>query len=83
MSVDITSQPVEHVELQDIDFHPLVRAELNLELKKWTSRLEQIPPERLQHIQGKVELLRWILTKMHSEILVRERAKAKLAEGKE
>ncbi len=82
-AIDTLSQPLEHIERDDIEFHPLVRAELNLELNKWTNALEKVPPEKLQSVQGKVEILRWLLTKMHGEILQKEREKAKKAEARE
>lgn len=78
--VEIVSQSRDIIALEDIEFHPLVRAELTLELKKWTEALEKITPDRLQSVQGKIEILRWILSRMLNEILVKEREKA-LANG--
>jgi hypothetical protein len=74
--IEITSTAREHVTLDELDFHPLVRTELQAELKKWTEALERVTPDRLQATQGKVEILRWILGRMANEIVTRERVKA-------
>lgn len=81
--VETLSQPVDLVSLETIEFHPLVKAELYLELKKWIDALEKIPPERLQSVQGKVEILKWVLQRMPSEIIQKQRAKAQAAETQE
>lgn len=86
MSIDTISQTVDHVELEQIEFHPLVRARLREELQTHSQALWSAPPESIRVLQGRCEVLRWILGEEPStsgrptllrDIIVKEREKAK------
>jgi hypothetical protein len=90
--VDIITQPAERIEMADIEFHPLVRARLRQELLTHSNALFSAAPESVRVLQGRCEILRWVLGEekpgsgrpaLLSGILADEKQKAKAAEAKE
>jgi hypothetical protein len=83
MPIDIATEPAEQISREDLEFHPLVKAELERVLRTELLNLEQVLPDRLLKFQGRVEMLRWIMKDMLPLILETQRVKARAAEAKE
>lgn len=88
-AIEITSQSRDILDLADIDFHALVRARLKKELDIHSQALWSAPPDSIRVLQGRCEILRWILGEepatsgrpsLLRDIITAEREKAKAAE---